>query len=80
MLALLVTMTQNILTSLVQMIVLSTSKLSNIDSPVSGYTRSEVKQHQLTDDLGNDSNAVLLKFSVSNACSVLKTGLKEISH
>ena len=49
---------------------LPTSKVLHIDCPVSSRTRSEVKQHQSVQDLGNDSTTVLpsnSKLSVSNA-------------
>ena len=39
---------------------LSTSDVSHVGSPVPGYTKSEVKQHQSVEDLCNDSNAILL--------------------
>ena len=47
---------------------LPTSKVLHIDCPVSGRTRSKVKQHQSDQDLGNDSTTVLpSKPSMSNA-------------
>ena len=47
---------------------LPTSKVLHIDCPVSGRTRSKVKEHQSDQDLGNDSTTVLpSKPSTSNA-------------
>ena len=46
---------------------LPTSRVLQIDCPISSRTRSKVKQHQSDQDLGDDSTTVLPTNPVSNA-------------